>query len=754
MPDTHFAADPAQTPVGVWTGSVRHDDQTDPYTISFAPDGTIALRTPVTVGTGTWVAGPPGRFSYELTEVFTPASGHAGHLEAHVEGRLDGSAHSGTGTARIYTPDGVLVHTTTAESAGERVGDRPAAWHALVGLGAPIRGRTLHRGDDGFDEAVSRRPGNGGRPEAVVVAADADDVAAAVRFAAEARRAVAVEPGGPAPADGAVLVVTADLTELAVDQRAATARIGAGLRWGEVLAAAAEHGLAPLRDLPADAGAADYLTGDASWARGAAAPASHDVRSLELVTADGLVRTTSPTREPDLFWAVRGGASGLGVLTGAEIGLAPALPADGGEPAGARPAAPHPHPHPNARRLAELKAAYDPHDLFRTHHSTPPSPTAGERGTTGMPLSTDPQSAMAELVKLAGAQAARADAERKVSPEVIRAVVDAGFARWRVPARWGGAERSHAELTAAVARLGEECSSTAWLASVAAYSARYVACMPEQGQADIWADGPDVLAAIVFKPLGTVVPVDGGFRLSGSWTYVSGVDHFDWALLTGPGPGPSAAGQPMRLFAVPRRDYAYEDTWSSLGMRATGSHTLVLDDVFVPEHRTCLREDAMRGALVGLPGYTQLSNPAVSGLMFVSPVLGAARAALAVAAQSVAVAPTGPRTHAGQPYQVDFARAAGEIDAAQLLLERAAAVADGDAVPPELARRNRRDCALALQMLIGAVDRLLRIGGTRAQDDGHPLQRYWRDVRSVSSHAVMQFEPAGLAFTEGLVGQP
>ncbi|MFI6037307.1 acyl-CoA dehydrogenase family protein [Streptomyces sp. NPDC051315] len=369
-----------------------------------------------------------------------------------------------------------------------------------------------------------------------------------------------------------------------------------------------------------------------------------------------------------------------------------------------------------------------------------------------MSLATETQAAVAEAAKLAGAQAAQADAERRVSPEVMRAVVDAGFARWLVPTRWGGDERGYRELTAAVAKLGEECSSTAWLACLAAHAARYVACLPEQGQADIWAAGPDTLVAAVIKPLGTAVAVEGGFRLSGSWTYVSGVEYADWTLLTGPAPGPKSGGQPMRIFAVPRQDYTYEDTWASLGMRGTGSHTLVLDDVFVPEHRVCLREDAFRGATVGLPGRTPLPNAAVSGLTFVVPVLGAARGALAVAAQLVAVAPTGPRAAAGQSYQVDFARAAGEIDAAQLLLERACAVVDGGALSPELARRNRRDYALALQMLVDATDRLLRIGGTRAQEDGHPLQRYWRDVRSVAGHAVMQFEPAALDYTQGLVG--
>lgn len=130
MLDTNSAADAVQTPVGVWTGQVSYDGHTDSYTISFAPDGTVALRTSATVGTGTWAAGPTGGFTYDLTETFTPASGRAGRVEAHVEASLEGAAHSGVGTARIYTPDGVMVHTTTAEFTGERVGDAPAAWHA------------------------------------------------------------------------------------------------------------------------------------------------------------------------------------------------------------------------------------------------------------------------------------------------------------------------------------------------------------------------------------------------------------------------------------------------------------------------------------------------------------------------------------------------------------------------------------------------------------------------------------------------
>ncbi|MEU9310350.1 FAD-binding oxidoreductase [Streptomyces sp. NPDC048256] len=197
-----------------------------------------------------------------------------------------------------------------------------------MSLSPPIRGRTLHPGDDGFDEAsagwlltVEHRP------FAVVIAVDAGDVAAAVRFAATANRPVAVESTGhgkSVPADGAVFVSTRGLRELSVDPRAATARIGAGLSWGEVLAATAEHGLAPLCGSSAEVGVMGYLTGGGLplTCRAYGFAADH-VRSLELVTADGRIRTVSPTREPDLFWAVRGGKSNFGVVTTAEIDLVP-----------------------------------------------------------------------------------------------------------------------------------------------------------------------------------------------------------------------------------------------------------------------------------------------------------------------------------------------------------------------------------------------------------------------------------------------
>ncbi|MER5626351.1 FAD-binding protein [Streptosporangium sp. NPDC002544] len=337
MLDTNSATDAAQTPVGVWTGLAHRDDETDSFTLSFAPDGTVALRTPVSVGTGVWRAGRPGLFSYELTEVATPASDHSGRVQIHVEAHLDGAVFRGIGTVSVYTPDGVPAHTAmSATFTADRLTGGRAAWHDVVSLGAPIRGRTLYPGDEGFEEACT------GwlltvehRPAVVVVAADADDVAAAVRFAAEAGLPVAVQSTGhgkSVPADGAVFINTGELRELSVDPRAGTARIGAGLQWGEVLTATAEHGLVPLCGSSSQVGVMGYLTGGGlPLACRTYGFAADHVRSLDIVTADGLLRTVSPGQEPDLFWAARGGKSNFGVVVAAEIELLPLRTVYGGE---------------------------------------------------------------------------------------------------------------------------------------------------------------------------------------------------------------------------------------------------------------------------------------------------------------------------------------------------------------------------------------------------------------------------------------
>ncbi|WP_069764409.1 hydrolase [Streptomyces sp. LUP47B] len=386
-------------------------------------------------------------------------------------------------------------------------------------------------------------------------------------------------------------------------------------------------------------------------------------------------------------------------------------------------------------------------------------PTAGSpaigSSTTG--LST----AAAAVALAAGRRAEAAERARDVDPAVLKEIVRAGFARHFAPAAVGGTAGSFTELVEAVEEIAGECPASAWCASLIASIARMAgAFLPEQGQAEIWAAGPDAVLVGSVTPFGTAGPAPGGWLVRGRWPYISGVAHSDWALMCGL--VETGTGSEARLFALPRSAYRIEDTWHSVGMAATGSNTLVLDEVFVPEHLSFDRADLFAGrtseAWGGVAAACHRAPlQAVNGLMFAAPAVGAAlgmvRTFSAYFAEKVGNAPNLPGTTGVQGVRGSaeqaLARSAGEVDAARLLLGRAARLADEGAVTGPLeATRNLRDSALAVDLSVTAVDRLFRQSGTRGQALDGPMQRLWRDVSAISTHVALQFEPAARGWVD------
>lgn len=351
----------------------------------------------------------------------------------------------------------------------------------------------------------------------------------------------------------------------------------------------------------------------------------------------------------------------------------------------------------------------------------------------------------ADVATVAARYAASAEQEWRPAAEAIDAAVAAGFVRHFVPLACGGNAGSFTALSQAIAELGEDCPATAWCASVTAHLARMAAYLPTEGFHEIWQDGPDAVVVGSLIPGGRAEPTPGGWRLTGRWSYVSAVDHSDWALLCGK--VAAEEGPQVRMFALPRSDYTAVDSWSDIGMRATGSHSLVADDVFVPERRSMDRNILLDGLSAGSPASCHaVPLRAVNALSFATPALGAARGILKLWQDGVAAkllkASHGPST-SRTPHETVLARAAGEIDSAQLLLDRAARIADqASALTPLLEARNLRDCALAMDLLVTAADRLFRSAGTSAHSVDAPMQRYWRDIHSMASHVVLQFDTA------------
>lgn len=193
-------------------------------------------------------------------------------------------------------------------------------------LRAVVTGTVAEPGEPAYAELVT--PWNVAiemRPTAVVAVRSAFDVAETVAFARRNGMTVGVQATGHGAVSsiaGHLLIVTRDLDEVTLHAAERWVRVGAGVKWGRVIEAAAPHGLAPLNGSSSDVGVVGYTTG------GGVGPmartfglAADRVRAFEVVTGDGVLRRVTPTQHPDLFFALRGGKGVGGIVTAIEFDL-------------------------------------------------------------------------------------------------------------------------------------------------------------------------------------------------------------------------------------------------------------------------------------------------------------------------------------------------------------------------------------------------------------------------------------------------
>ncbi|MFI5537423.1 FAD-binding oxidoreductase [Nocardia sp. NPDC051900] len=202
-------------------------------------------------------------------------------------------------------------------------------------LRATLPGRVLVAGDEGFETAARPWTTTVDQPVAAVVrAGDAGDVAAVVRYAGRVGVPVVTQPTGHGASGGvpeAILLRTGYLDGIEIDPRRRVARVGAGVPWGRVQAAAARHGLTGLAGSNPVVGVTGYtLGGGMSWFGRKHGWAADAVRGFEIVDAEGAARRVTAEDDPDLFWALRGGGGDFAVVTALEFDLFPAPELFGG----------------------------------------------------------------------------------------------------------------------------------------------------------------------------------------------------------------------------------------------------------------------------------------------------------------------------------------------------------------------------------------------------------------------------------------
>ena len=360
--------------------------------------------------------------------------------------------------------------------------------------------------------------------------------------------------------------------------------------------------------------------------------------------------------------------------------------------------------------------------------------------------------------------AAQTDSLRRLPDEVVAALRDRGLCRLMIPKRFGGYQTSIRTYIEVMEEIGRGCGSTAWVASLVNVCEWLAGLFPERAQQDIWGADAHAWIAGSLAPNGVAVPVDGGWRVSGRWPWASGSLHAQWVACGIHMENERGEMTNLGLSLMPIGDVTVEDTWFMVGMKGTGSNTIVARDAFVPEHRFLPYPPAFQGQYrtehVDEPVYRVALVP-VTVLILAGSQLGAARAALEYV---IAKGNTRGITHTtfqrqadSSGFQILVADAAMKIDTACLHAYRAADDLDRAADAgrhPDLTERARvrMDTALAAKYAREAVELLVQAHGTSSLADHNPLQRLWRDVHVASHHAITEWQVNLEVYGRALLG--
>jgi alkylation response protein AidB-like acyl-CoA dehydrogenase len=348
--------------------------------------------------------------------------------------------------------------------------------------------------------------------------------------------------------------------------------------------------------------------------------------------------------------------------------------------------------------------------------------------------------------------AARIEEGRRLPPEAVRALVDAGVFKLVVARELGGEEASATTLVSVIEEIARADGSAGWCAMIGASSALMSAFLDDATARDVYAPA-DAITCGVFAPMGRARREGDGLRVSGRWPFCSGCEHSQWRMggVIVEGDPPLASGaDDVRSVLFRADETRVVDTWNVSGLRGTGSHDIEARDVLVPSSRTfSLLSDRpqTRVRIHALPFFGVLA----AGVASVT--IGIARAAIdeLVALAKGKRASGAKRTIAHRELvQLSVARAEAKVRAARALLretiaEAEAEVSGGNAPSTKTRALLRLAAAHAASEAASAVDHAYDAAGASAIYDSSALQRCFRDVHVATQHVMVSATSSTMA---------
>jgi alkylation response protein AidB-like acyl-CoA dehydrogenase len=368
----------------------------------------------------------------------------------------------------------------------------------------------------------------------------------------------------------------------------------------------------------------------------------------------------------------------------------------------------------------------------------------------------------AALVPVLLERATGAEQARRVSNATFDALSEAGIFSMTAPRKYGGAEVNFETQCDVLAHLARGCPSTSWVATIYSAMSWLVGTFPDQAQEEIFADRDPRISG-VFSPTGTGVPRDDGLVVSGRWGFNTGCHGAKWTVMNAM-VGTGAEAVPTCVIAR-SRELTIIDDWYATGMSATGSNTIVADNVFIPGYR-CLKLPDMLEAR--LPARHNAANPYFNYPL--SPVLtvnaggtplGMAQGALEEFRSRLpgrGIAYTFYTNKAEAPVtHLQLGEAALTLESADAHVRRAAALLDrhtGGPMSIDARVKSRAHIAFAMGLARQSVDTLFYASGASSIQTHLPIQRFQRDVQALANHAIMHTQTALELYGRVLCGLP
>jgi 3-hydroxy-9,10-secoandrosta-1,3,5(10)-triene-9,17-dione monooxygenase len=369
--------------------------------------------------------------------------------------------------------------------------------------------------------------------------------------------------------------------------------------------------------------------------------------------------------------------------------------------------------------------------------------------------------AVNELVGQLRARAPETERLRRMHPDTLRDLTEAGVFRLAMPTDVGGYQADEDTVAEVLAQISRGCPSTGWMCTIMAISNIIPALLADDVADDIYGT-PNLRITAALAPTGKAVPVEGGYRVTGQWTWNTAGVHSNWFASACVVPGEEDSGP--RVMLLPTTEVEHQDNWRAAGMAGTATNIATVRDVFVRAARTILMNDLAEGNYP-TRRYSHLPYFNRPFVMYVNAgsapaLLGMARGAMDCFMHTLptrgAITYTAWSKAAEAPFlHHQLAKARYDLEAAEMFMSRLSALYRGvlGRRPTIMERAQARGYIGHIASLSRAcVNQLFEASSASHTVLAADIQRYFRDINVLHQHAAIQPNSGDEAYGRALAG--